>query len=111
MKYEDKIQKLKSIYKDSNEALEQIKSWEDKMLSLKVQRGWLEMENTQELKELAKDQIKRISQVLSSKEDITEIERRGLFAEKKAHTLYLSLLSDDPEEEIKSITRQVNEEL
>lgn len=109
---DEKIKALKKKTKGYNpEAIAIVDEWEDKYARLNAQAEWIEHPNTKELLALALEQIASIDSLLSEKEDITMDDRMKLFALKKAHLVYVSVLSANPESEIKSIESSVDYEL
>ena len=110
--FEEKVKILKDMHaKSAPEALEQITQWEERFTMLKANKEWLDHPITKQLKELAEEQVAAVSALLSDKEDMSEIERKGLFALKKAHLVYLSVLTSNPESEMRSIEDSINDEL
>lgn len=110
--FEDKIKILKQIHSRSHpDAVSQISQWEDRFARLTAKKEWLNHPNTVELRNLVSEQIDLIVGVLAEKEDLTELERNKLFAQKNAHMVYLTLLTENPDSEIKNIEQSVNVEL
>lgn len=114
LSFSDKIVAIKQKLTGSGaseDALHQVRSWEDRMSKLKVQQDWLQHPCTKELARIALEQVKGITSTLGNNENIPEMERGILFAEKKAHFTYLAVLTENPESEIDSLEKRVNEEL
>lgn len=110
--FEEKMKDLKEIHSGSHpEAVAQLEYWEDRYARLRAETEWLTHPNTQELYKLAIEQIKNIESILVEKEDLSDDERRRLYAEKKAHKVYVAVLSTNPQSEMKSIESSVDEEL
>lgn len=110
--FEEKMSELKNKHAGSHpEAIRMLEHWEERYVKLKAQTEWLEHANTRELYNLAVEQIKNIESILVEKEDLSDDERRRLYAEKKAHKVYVAVLSTNPQSEMKSIESSVDEEL
>ena len=110
--FEQKIETLKEIHSRSHpDALNQISQWEDRFARLQAESAWLTHPNTIALRNLAAEQVDLIVGVLADKEDLTELDRKKLFAQKEAHMTYLAVLTSDPTQEIKSIDSSVTAEL
>jgi hypothetical protein len=110
--FEEKIKTLREIHSRSHpDAVQQISQWEDKFARLRARKDWLEHPNTMELRNLATEQIDIIVGILAEKEDLSDDDRKKLFAQKQAHLVYLTVLTDDPESEIKSVESSVDAEL
>lgn len=110
--FQDKINRLESMHKGSaSVAREQISQWRDKMAELGAQKEWMSHPMTQKLAGIARDQIRHLTALLGNTEDIPDLDRKSLFAEKRAHFAYLSALSENPESEMATIERAVDAEL
>ena len=110
--FEEKMNELKNMHAGSHpDAINMLEHWEERYARLKAQTEWLSHPNTQELYKLAIEQIKTIDNILIEKEDLSDTERRQLYAEKKAHRVYVAVLSTNPQSEMKSIESSVDEEL
>jgi len=107
--FSEKVISLKNLLKNSPEHEQQLKHYEDRMAELQIQKEWLSHPNTKALADICRDAIRTINVVLSTKEDLSDVERKSLFREKSAHQAYLALLTDDPEGEIESVEKSVNE--
>ena len=112
MTFDEKLIKLKQIHARSHpDALSYIKQWESRFAQLQVTKDWLQHPITQKLRELATEQIDRIVSVLANSKDLAEADRKAMFEQKEAHLIYLTLLTEDPTSEIKSIESKVDAEL
>lgn len=112
MTFDEKIEQLKRIHsKSAPEALEQIRSWEEKMVRLNAQKEWLNHPSTAYLRQVCVDQIININYKLISDSILSEIDRKALLAERGAHIVYLATLTEYPDQEIKAIEKAVNNEL
>lgn len=112
MEFEEKLKKLKKlhVYSDKS-ATNFIRQVEDRFSRLKIDEEWLKHPNTQALLEECQGQIDGIVSILANKEDLTEIDRAKLFAQKSAHLLYLATLSRNVDGELKSLENKVNSEI
>lgn len=112
LSFEEKMKILNKIHAFSDDdAKKELKKWETKMSRLKPQKDWVKSPFTKELRDLAMEQIKNIMSVLSNDENLTEQDRKSLFAEKRAHMTYLAILSQDPMKEIKTLEESADFEL
>lgn len=110
--FEEKIEALRKQHLKSHpDALRQIQDWAFAFAQLRVQKDWIDHPNTLAMKEAVEDAIGRIDAVLVTNDKLEEVERKALFAEKRAHLSYLALLSEDPTDEMKSIEASVESEL
>lgn len=110
--FEEKVKILNKLHTGSHpDAKNLISQWEDKFARLSAQKDWLDHPNTKEVRDLAMEQIEAIEGILSDREDLSEADRKALFAQKKAHRVYLSVLSGNPLSEMKSIESSVDLEL
>lgn len=110
--FEEKMKTLREIHARSHpEAIAQLSQWEDSFARLQATSEWLQHPNTTNLRKIAEEQIKMISDVLAEKEDLGESERKVLFAMKKAHLVYMAVLTENPDNQIKSIEQSVDAEL
>lgn len=108
----EKIERLKKIHAGSHpDALAHVRQWESRFAQLAIEKDWLDHPCTAKLRDMVIEQIEMIVSVLSNQEKLSEDERRAIFEQKKAHLLYLALLTNDPGSEIKAIESQVDEEL
>lgn len=109
---EEKIQRLKNMHAGSHpDALAQIRNWESRFAQLKITKDWLKHPITIELREMVIEKIEQAVQVLANTEDLSEVERRAIFEQKKAHLVYLAILTADVDGEIKAIERLVETEV
>ena len=112
MTFEDKVIALKKMHiKSHPDALRQIKGWENSMAKLEVQRDWIAHPNTQELRDVATEQLNAIKTELSTNRDLSEDRREALFEAQDAHMAYLAVLTVDPESEINSLESEIDNEL
>jgi len=108
-------EKLKIVKKKFGSAdvdtKKQIRDWGDRMARLQIQKGWLMHPNTEELVTLAREQIEFINNELSTNKRLDTEERLALFAAKDVHAMYLALGMANPDSEIESIERQLDENI
>lgn len=110
--FEEKIKALKAMHRNSHpDALNQLLEWEKRFIILKATEEWQSHPITKELTALAKAELVRIGVVLATKEDLTDIERKRLFALRDAHMVYLALLAVDAQSEMKTIEQSINYEI
>lgn len=110
--FEEKMKILKEMHSRSHpEAIAQIMDWEEKFARLQANLEWLGHPNTKELAQLAVEQISLINNSLANGEALSDVDRNKLFAQKNAHMVYLAVLSNDPQSEMRSIESSVDAEL
>ncbi len=110
--FEEKIKTLKQIHaRSSPDAINLVAQWEDRFARLQAQSEWLKHPNTMSLRNLVVEQIDLLVGILAEKEDMTELERARFFAQKQAHLIYLTVLTEDPDSQIKTIEAAVENEL
>lgn len=110
--FEEKIKRLRERHAHSHiDARQQISKWEEDYAILKAQADWISHPTTVKLLEIASEQIKNISVILHTNEKLSDLERANLFAQKKAHLVYVAILSEKPEEQLKTIEDLVISEL
>ena len=108
---EDKLQFLYKYHSHSHpEAVEQLRTWGERLLRLKVDNDWLAHPKTRELRELVLEKINNITSVLANDENILEVERKALFKDKKSMISMLAVLTDDPTKEIEAIKSAIDYE-
>lgn len=88
-----------------------VKYWKDKVPKLTARLDWIKNPATVELAQNCRNEILRIKQTLANNETLTEVERKALFAERRAHEFYLGILSRNPENELASIEQAVDMEV
>ena len=105
-------EKLKFLYKHHNrsqpEALEQLRTWDERLLRLKIDKDWLAHPKTQELKQLVVEKINNIISVLANNESLSEVERKAYFKDKKSMFSMLAVLTNDPAKEIEAIESAID---
>jgi len=110
--FKEKLDLLKKKHLSSHpDAMDAIFKWEEKLIRLNAQDEWLQHPNTRELLAIAVEQLNSINLILKDTEDLTEAERVKYFQLKKAHLVYLSLLSSNPKNEMASIESIIDYEL
>lgn len=93
------------------EAISQLESWENDMVKLRVTKEWLDNPITRQLRETAEQQVKMIESTLSLTENLPEETRVKLFQFKKAHLVYLALLTENVDSQMRTIESAIDEEL
>lgn len=93
------------------ESRKMIDEWKERAYQLEVQQDFIGHPFVKTLSEITNEYIQTIDQRLQNDEDITELERKLLFREKKVHQIYLSIFNEDCEGELQQIANNVNAEL
>lgn len=84
-----------------------LQSWERQLEEIRVSESFLEHPETTKLREIASTEIKNIESRLKFEEDMSEIERKGLFREKRAHLVYLGFVTRDVESLEKALEDEI----
>lgn len=107
----EKIEKIMAIDKNKfvPEDRETISSWQSRAIELAEQDDFRNHPITKKLVKIAEEEIERIDSILKNSEDLSELERKSLFREKKTHKLYVDLFTSDPSSELEAIDNKVNE--
>jgi len=90
---------------------EVIDSWQNRAIVLAEDIDFINHATTKRLVEVVKEQVEIIENILKNDENISEMERKSLFKEKKTHLFYLNLFTRDGSQELEQIAKQVNEEI
>ena len=108
---EEKIAFLYKYHSHSHpEAREQLRTWDERLSRLNIDKKWLAHPNTRELRVLIMEKINNIVSVLANNENLNEAERKAFFKDKKSMVGRLAVLTDDPEKEIENIKSAVDHE-
>ena len=101
--------KLPSDYGEWSKA--KIAEWREMALHASEQEDFRKHPSTVKLAKLAQENIDTIEAILKTVEEITEIDRKVLFREKKVHKIYLELFTRDTYAQLEQINKLVSEEL
>jgi len=111
-------EKLAQINSKEYAALDRamIEGWRAQVSALSVEKDFVKHPYVQQLAQLVKREIKRISNLLANDRDLVlnptrSNERASLFALKEAHEFYLSIFSREPDKILHSIEMAVDLEL
>lgn len=107
---EEKISELRKHYKHPDDQ-QLLDSWEKRLTGLYLKADWQQHQETRELAENARREVIRINTILAEKEDLSELERRILFAKKEVQLYYLAVFAEDIEKEIELIEKGVENDL
>lgn len=88
-----------------------IDKWKERAYELAEQEDFNGHPFVKKLSEIINEYIQMIDQRLQNDEDITEVERKLLFREKKVHQIYLSIFNKDCNSELEQIAKNVQSEL
>ncbi len=97
--YEDSVSKMT------------VSDWKQRTPWLQAQLQFKDHPVTTRLADECRKEIIRIKTLLTTKEDMSDLERKSLFREKKVHEIYLALFTKDPTKELQDIEESVNFEL
>lgn len=108
---EEKLAILKAAKGYQKEDYSIMIEWQDELSRLRAEESFVGHPVTKELAEIAQSMIDSIKEKLSSDEGLSDLERRQLFASKRAHEVYLALFTKNPSEAIALLEKKVDREL
>lgn len=110
--FTDKIKRLKKLHAHSAEdAKQQIEQWETQMSRLKITQEWLNHPETKSLRNLTVSQLNAVVSRLANDAEMDDTTRAALFQVKSALLVYLAVLTNNPEEDMKEVESSVDFEL
>lgn len=107
-----KIDKLKEYWFDDDYSLKWVKEVEEALRRIIVKEELSENKGLVAVLDDVKSRIKVIDTILTFDEDLTDVNRKLLFREKKVHQFYLNRFEGkDVDEQFKKVGKLLDEEL
>lgn len=114
----DKIKKLREIFlaqdvdeEERQENLQDIIDFEKSLALNNARVEWLKQDISQELIKTLKVFVHKVTRTLGTNSDLSEEDRRLLFAKRMAGLWLLTVVQGNPEEEIKNIEHEIDKAL
>ncbi len=108
----EKLKALREYWFDDDMSLKWVKEVELKLRKILVLEKLAQNRGAVAIVKDAKERVRIIDMMLTLNEDLTEIERRLLFREKKVHNFYLNRFDGKPlEQQFDMVGKLLDEEL
>ena len=108
---EEKLAQIHPNDYEDAKSVEIVSLWKERVPVLASKLDFKNHPVTTEIAQLTKREIERIKSILTEQENLSEVDRKSLFKEKKVHEFYLSLFTHDPSGELEVIERAIDKEL
>lgn len=108
MTLEERIERLSRTVEDTRENVDILRSWASKLDSIRISREFMQFGETAKLRDLAKDEIRKINYVLMNDREMDSETRKAYFFVRDMHSMYLALLDRNPEAEEKELNAEVS---
>lgn len=106
-----KIDYLADVYQNDDEARVELNMIRKRITEISKQKSFKNHPCTIEMRDYAMSELQRIDNILRNKEDLSDNERRQLFADKRAHLKYLEWLNPQIDKDMQFIERSINERI
>ena len=103
-----KILQKRKLAEDSKEILQ---GYQDDLVNLRIEDEWLKNPNTIKLKEIVLSQLNSSNSHLIGNEDLDSESRSIIYKHKEMLLVFLAVLTNDAESELKTLESKINYEL